>query len=414
MPNSISDISAEKQSLLKKTVIFDTVRSCMINPQHAAFRGSGIAVLVALQFFHGADWQKGLLAAVPFIGMALSPLAVVIASHVQITVSRLAGIMMFLMAPGLILASLAHNLWWFIIGILISVPMLGAVIPLITAMWQQNAPGTVRGKFFGRVALAGSFAGVISTLGISFWLGDEPGRYRAVMICFAVMSVIAGAALCQIPSRPVELPKKGYKRAGFHVLALLWEDKFFGYICIAQMLIGFGNLATIPLRTEFLGSLERGGMGYKAGMVFLITVVIPEIGRLLSIPLWGHLFDRLNFAIMRMSVSSCFVLSLIFTFMPSLPMQIVGAVMFGAGMGGGAIAWSLWVTKLAPAESTADYMAVHTFLTGTRGIIGPQVAFLALSVWSIPTVGIAAAGMVVISILMMAFVIPHFKGRAHE
>ena len=39
----------------------------MANPLNSAFRGSGLAVLVALQYFHGADWQKGVLASVPFI-----------------------------------------------------------------------------------------------------------------------------------------------------------------------------------------------------------------------------------------------------------------------------------------------------------------------------------------------------------
>jgi len=401
-------------ALLRKTLIYDGIRSCMITPLHSAFRGSGLAVLVVLQFFNGADWQKGVIAAVPFMGMLLSPLVVSIGSKFKIQVSRFAGILIFLMAPGLIMASLAQNLWQFTLGIMLSVPILGAVLPLITAMWQQNAPGTVRGRAFGRVTIAGGVTAVISSLAISFWLGDDPGRYRPVTLCFAIMVIIAGVALWRIPSRPLEASKKSSKRAGLHVLALLWEDKFFGYLCIAQMLIGFGNLATIPLRTEFLGSIDRGGMGYAAGTVFLITVVIPEVFRLTSLSFWGWLFDHINYAVMRMSVSSCFVLSLLFTFSSTLTLQIVGAALFGAAMGGGAIAWGLWVTKLAPVERTADYMAVHTFLTGSRGIVAPQIAFWALSLWSVKTVGFIAAAIIILSIIMLAFVIPHFKDRKHN
>ncbi|MEZ5302399.1 MAG: hypothetical protein R3F11_17460 [Verrucomicrobiales bacterium] len=44
-------------------------------------------------------------------------------------------------------------------------------------------------------------------------------------------------------------------------------------------------------------------------------------------------------------------------------------------MGGGNIAWSLWVTKLAPADRVAEYMSVHTFTTGLRGMAAPFLGF---------------------------------------
>ncbi len=178
-------LSDEQQALLKQTTACDTIRSCMLNPLASAFRGTGLAVLVALQLYHGADWQKALLAAVPFIGMLLSPLAVSLAGHIGAPVSRVAGIMMMLAAPGLIVASLAHSLTWFMVGILGSIPLLGAGIPLGTAMWQQNAPDWLRGRMFGRVTFAGGITGVISAALISLWLGDDPGRYRPVTLCFS-------------------------------------------------------------------------------------------------------------------------------------------------------------------------------------------------------------------------------------
>ena len=48
--------------------------------------------------------------------------------------------------------------------------------------------------------------------------------------------------------------------------------------------------------------------------------------------------------------------------------MIGGAIIFGISYGGGDVAWSLWVTKFAPPERVADYMSIHTFLTGARGI----------------------------------------------
>ena len=42
------------------------------------------------------------------------------------------------------------------------------------------------------------------------------------------------------------------------------------------------------------------------------------------------------------------------------------------------MAWSLWVTKFAPPGKVPDYMAVHTFFTGLRGLLAPVTAFTLL------------------------------------
>src|SRR5207253_2990230 len=59
----------------------------------------------------------------------------------------------------------------------------------------------------------------------------------------------------------------------------------------------------------------------------------------------------------------------------SLLGMIGGAIIFGISSAGGDVAWSLWVTKFAPPGRVADYMSVHTFLTGVRGVMAPAVAF---------------------------------------
>jgi MFS family permease len=54
---------------------------------------------------------------------------------------------------------------------------------------------------------------------------------------------------------------------------------------------------------------------------------------------------------------------------------VIGAIIFGISNAGGDVAWSLWVTKFAPPGRVADYMSVHTFFTGVRGVLAPLVAF---------------------------------------
>ena len=179
----------------------------------------------------------------------------------------------------------------------------------------------------------------------------------------------------------------------------------FGYLCIMQMMLGLGNLATIPLRTEYLGSDVRG-MGLSAGLVLVLTIAVPEAGRLFSTLIWGRLFDRLNFIVLRLSINVLFAASIILFFIPNMLCIIIGSALFGIAMGGGKIAWSLWVTKYATPYKTADYMAVHTFLTGARGLVGPQLSYAALAVMSVPQVGWIGTSLVLLSCVMLVFVLP--------
>ena len=61
---------------------------------------------------------------------------------------------------------------------------------------------------------------------------------------------------------------------------------------------------------------------------------------------------------------------------------VVASFIYGVMAAGADVAWHLWVTKIAPPERVADYMASHTFLTGVRGALGPVIGFLALEYFS--------------------------------
>ena len=110
--------------------------------------------------------------------------------------------------------------------------------------------------------------------------------------------------------------------------------------------------------------------------VQLVTGVIPNLARLVLSPVWGHLFDHMNFFALRVTLNVGFAIG-IFTFFTSNSFAglVTGAIVFGISNAGGDVAWSLWVTKFAPPGRVADYMSVHTFLTGVRGVAAPLFAF---------------------------------------
>src|SRR5690606_41353071 len=87
---------------------------------------------------------------------------------------------------------------------------------------------------------------------------------------------------------------------------------------------------------------------------------------------------------------------------------MLGAVIFGISNAGGDIAWSLWVTKFAPENRVADYMPVHTFFTGLRGVLAPITAFQLAQRLPLAALGWVSAGLIFLSCLML---LPEIKDR---
>ena len=132
-----------------------------------------------------------------------------------------------------------------------------------------------------------------------------------------------------------------------------------------------------------------------------LTAVIPNLARLVMNPVWGWLFDRVNFFALRAALNMGFALGILTFFTSdSATGLFLGAIVYGISTAGGDVAWSLWVTKLAPPGRVADYMSVHTFLTGIRGVIAPMAAFQLCQRFSLPTLGFGSAALIVIPSLI--------------
>src|SRR5262249_27162130 len=113
------------------------------------------------------------------------------------------------------------------------------------------------------------------------------------------------------------------------------------------------------------------------------------------------------FFILRITLNVGFMLGIISFFTTGSEIGLViGAILFGMANAGADVAWGLWVTKFAPPERVADYMAVHTFFTGVRGVIGPLVAFYLVCGLAPTVLGWISVGLIVIA---CSFLIPEIK-----
>jgi MFS family permease len=140
--------------------------------------------------------------------------------------------------------------------------------------------------------------------------------------------------------------------------------------------------------------------------------VIPNLARLVLNPLWGWLFDRMNFFVLRITLNIGFAAGILSFFVSGTVTGLtVGAILYGISNAGADVAWSLWVTKFAPPGRVADYMSVHTFFTGVRAFIAPIVAFYLVAGLPVQTMGWISVVLIAIGSAFLAAEIKSDKAR---
>lgn len=375
------------------------LRAMLLRPSFVAAQSGGLLFLVARDHFQAAPWLKALVAGAFFIGLLLSPWALQLAARAGLRAEQALGLATLGAALGLGGAAVSRSAAGYTLGVLAGAALSACTAPLITTIWQAQVPAAGRGRRYALVTSLAGAAGVLAALGWSLWLGRTVQGYRPVLLLVALALAASALAAWRLP--PTALGST--RQASWRVLALLWQEPRFGLVNLGWMLLGFGNLATMPLRTEFLRGAGGIAFGYGAREVLFLVTVLPQAVALLISPVWGRLFDRHGFFGLRVSVNGCFILSLLLFFTPWLPAQVAAGVLLGLGFGGEQLVWGLWVTDFAPPERTADYMAVHTFLTGVRGLAGPLSSYALLGWLPLVTIAHGAAGLILLSLLLFAW-----------
>ena len=156
-----------------------------------------------------------------------------------------------------------------------------------------------------------------------------------------------------------------------------------------------------PLRVEYLAN-PKYGLDLTEFEIALLVSVLPNIAKLAGTYIWGSLFDSMNFFSLRMLINLSFALSIFSFFVTSGWFNLAtAALIYGFGNAGGDVAWSLWVTKFAPKDRVADYMTVHTFFTGVRGLIAPFAAFYLLGILSIQSLSLISSWLIIAATILL-------------
>ncbi len=356
-------------------------------------------LLIAVKHFHAGATAKALLSIGGSIGLLCGPMVVGLAERLQLPAARLASHLAAAGGVCLMVMAAVPTQGVFIAFGMLSMALTSAIIPLMTQVYQDNYPESVRGRLFARALMIRIASALLFGAGAGWLLDRNLGAFRALLVGFGAAHFYSSWCFAQLPSRPIRPSGSSHPLRAFRFVR---EDALFRWTLLCWMLMGFANLMMYPLRVEFLANPKHGSK-LDVGEVALYVVVVPNLVRLMLSPLWGWLFDRMNFFVMRIVLNLGFALGIVCFFLSpdDRTALLMGAVVFGASNAGGDVAWGLWVTKLAPPDCVADYMAVHTFFTGLRGVAAPLLAFHIVGSAGFGTLAWTCGGLIVLAALML-------------
>lgn len=346
--------------------------------------GTTFLLLIAVKYFHAGAIEKGLVASGGSLGLMLGPAVVSVVARLKLSSSRAASTLAYAGAATFLVMALVPSLPVFVAGSILALTASTAAIPLLTQIYHENYPERTRGNLFSRtvmirIAMAAAFS---EFAGQAF--SGRIDRFQVLLLIFAGALMLSGYCLRRCPSNVLVSADGSHP---FRALRFAHSDALFRRTLICWMLMGFANLMMIPMRVEMLAN-PKYGIALSVGEIAFLTGVVPNTARIVLSPFWGWLFDRANFFILRVVLNIGFAIGILTFFTSSdLTGLITGAIVFGISNAGGDIAWSLWVTKFAPENRVADYMSVHTFFTGLRGVIAPLTAFQLARVFELTTLG---------------------------
>lgn len=360
--------------------------------------GTTFLLLIAVRWFHAGATAKALVAGGGSLGLLLSPVLVFIVEkrrwHTAAAASRVAALGGFCF----LLMALFKNLWVFTLGSVAAMASSSAIIPLLTQIYQENYPANARGSLFSQTMMIRIGSTIVFSEFAGRALTSDLEHFTWLLLTFAAAFGLASFCLSKCPSRPLV---ESHSSNPFRGMRYIASDRVFRQTLICWMFMGFANLMMLPMRVEYLANPKYNLM-LTVSQIALLTGVIPNSARLLLSPVWGWLFDRVNFFGLRMTLNFGFALGILAFFTSNdLWGLLIGAVIHGISNAGGDVAWSLWVTKFAPEDRVADYMSVHTCFTGIRGVLAPVVGFHAATSMSLQTLGLLNAALIAIATLIL-------------
>lgn len=336
---------------------------------------STFALFVAIRVFEMPAWMKATIVSSSSVGLLLSLFIVQIVRRSGAAVNAAAGFTWLLAAAGFGLAAMSEgNAASYLSGVCTAFMALALAVPLMSQIYRKHYPGEKRGRLFSFTAMTRAATAAAVGWGAGVWISSRGGGFAPLFWSYAACCL--AMAVCVRGMAPVFL-RRTVKLEWFDAFRHVAADAPFRKLLVVWMLLGLGNLLGWALFVELISN-PRYGFDYGAEQVGMVTSTVPMLAFIVCVIPWGMVFDRLPFYRVRALVNVFFLAGiLVYYFSDSLTGLCIGIGLHGIARSGGNILWNLWVTRFADGDRVIEYMSVHGFLTGLRGVLAPVLAFTA-------------------------------------
>ncbi len=358
-----------------------------------------VFLTIAIQHFDAPGLAKGLIAAASGIGLLGSTLLTAIARRSKRRSMVIASMVIGGGAVGFAIAA-TGSLLLYVLGVIAGLAAISMNLPLLTATYERNFSVRDRGKRVGRgLSLKVAVSAPLSLL-MGAWLADHLDLWWVVVVLGALSAATLSVLNRLFPSEPLGRVD-GQRAHPWPRFEMLREDRRLRIILMAWMFMGFGNLMLLPLRIEYLAQPQYG-IAANAVTITMLTVAVPSAMRLLTTTFFGRVFDRMSVFTIRILLNLLFIVYVVAFFSGTSMIGLwLGSITLGLAFAGGDLMWTLWVTKFAPPGRVADYMGLHTFLTGIRAVSAPLFAYLIIEQISLGWVAVLGVVLMLISSVIL-------------
>jgi MFS family permease len=255
--------------------------------------------------------------------------------------------------------------------------LIAGIVTTRSVAWSLNYGRNLRARATGRLQLLASFVTVLTTSVAGLLMDAHPENFRwlyaggaligAVGVWSFARVVVVGEKRQRVLERRGDADGDG--RNSF--LAILRGDRHYARYQLHQFTSGVAAMMLEP-SLVYLVSKEIGA-SYIASIG--ITMIIPFLLNLTTLPLWARYLDRVHVAEFRARQNALWVIGILVMFVGawqlSLAWLAAGRVITGIVNGGGSLAWQLGHNDFAPKDQLSAYMGIHVTLTGVRGAFAP-------------------------------------------
>jgi MFS family permease len=394
MPHQPVNTTSSTHAVIERTVELERYRAIAAG----IFESYGVFILMILvRQFHGTSFDKSVIAAAGNSGLLLTPITLFVSRHLGYSAPRMLALLFGLSSVAFFLAVGVTNTPLFVALLAGGILLPSTASPLLTSIFHNNYPIHKRGQLYAQNQAIRIATSIIFGAVAGLALNGAIHYYYILIALYGVALASSSYFLSQLPGDNSSTPRAPL----LSCFRYLGHDELLRNTTISWMLLGFGNLMMLPLRTEYLAN-PIYGMRLSELEIAIYVSILPNLARLGGTYIWGRLFDSMNFFSLRIILNLSFLTGIVSFFATDTwPTLAISALIFGFSTSGGDVAWTLWVTKFAPPERVADYMAVHTFFTGIRGLFAPMTAFALLGIFDIQTLSFISAALILIASILL-------------